>query len=121
MEGKGHDPDVSVTIDGSTLTDKDKSALILEAVSGGLAGYLMKKLFSSEFNLIANGAPVSLDLPESSLSVDATSLPTVALAPPPAVCVSKAFLRPKGTPVDAGTDPASECAGGDCDGAGMCQ
>lgn len=29
MEGKGHDPDIAVTIDGGTLTDKDKSGLVL--------------------------------------------------------------------------------------------
>lgn len=103
MEGKGQDPDVAVTIDGGTLTDKDKSGLVLEAVSGGLAGYLMKNRFTSEFSLIANGVPVPLDLPESSLTVDATSLPTVPLAPPAATYVSKAFLRPEDTPVDAGT------------------
>lgn len=103
MEGKGHDPDVAVTIEGGTLTDKDKAALVLQAVSGGLAGYLMKNLFTSEFSLIANGAPVSLDLPECNLSADASALPTASLAPPAAPYVRKAFLRPKDTPVETGT------------------
>jgi uncharacterized OsmC-like protein len=104
MQGKGHDPDVSVSIDGGTLTDKEKSALVLEAVSGGLAGYVMKNLFSSEFSLIANGAPVPLDLPESRLAVDEKSLPTVPLARPESACVSKAFQRPEqGTPINTGT------------------
>ena len=103
MEGEGHDPDVAVTIDGGRLTEKDKSGLVLEAVSDGLAGYLMKSVFSSEFSLIANGERVPLDLPESGLAADAASLRTVPLAPPAAAYVTKAFLRPEETPVDAGT------------------
>ncbi|NKB56494.1 MAG: hypothetical protein GKS00_09175 [Alphaproteobacteria bacterium] len=106
MEGKGHDPDVAVTIEGSTLSPPEKSGTVLEAVSHGLAGYLMKSVFRSEFCLIASGAPVELDLPHWQQDIDASTMPTAPLEQANAATpyVAKAFIRPE--------DPAFNTVGG---------
>ena len=108
MEGKGHDADVEAAIADDQLTAKDKSSLVLQAVSGGLAGYLMKSVFPSEFALLANGAPVSLDLPECHLEVDAQTLPIAALGTAGEAYVRKAFLRPADMPFEAGTGTGAD-------------
>jgi len=69
MEGKGHDPDVAVGIDGGNLTSRDIAALAFDAVSSGLAGYLMKSVFVSEFSLTLNGAAVETEVDERILLV----------------------------------------------------
>ncbi|MBT5108308.1 MAG: OsmC family protein [Rhodospirillaceae bacterium] len=79
MDGLGHNPDVSVTIDSDALSAPEKSGLAFEAVSSVLAGYLMKSVFISEFNLIANGAPVSLDLSHWDWDGGVQTLPSAAL------------------------------------------
>ncbi|MFT6582851.1 MAG: putative OsmC-like protein [Alphaproteobacteria bacterium] len=96
MEGMGQNPDVSVTIDGTNLSPKEKSGLVLEAVSSVLAGYLMKSVFTSAFSLTANGAAVSLDLPHWDRNLAADTLPTAALASSDgdAAYVSKIAMRP---------------------------
>lgn len=106
MEGKGHDPDIAVRLEDDTLTSKDKSGLVLEAVSSGLAGYLMKSVFKSEFCMIANGAPIGLDLPYWEQDIDAAALPTAALDPSSAGAryVTKAYIRPD--------DPTYDTKGG---------
>ena len=63
MEGKGHDADVAVAIEVHRLSSKDRLSLVLQALSGGLAGYLMKSVFASEFGasghfLHNNGEPL---------------------------------------------------------------
>lgn len=105
MEGKGYDADVAVGIEGGSLTSRDISALAFEAVSSGLAGYLMKSVFVSAFDLVLNGASLSLDLPHCALTVGRDALPTAPLASPgsePAY-VSKAYLRPDDYAHTAGT------------------
>ena len=96
MEGTGQNPDVTVTIASDALSAQEKSGLILEAVSGVLAGYLMKSVFISEFSLIANGASVSLDLPHWDLNIAADALPTAALQTTgsDASYVTKIAMRP---------------------------
>ncbi len=105
MEGTGDNADVAVAIDGASLSDKEKSEIALNAVSLGLAGYLMKSIFVSEFGLAATGAPVSLDLPHCDLSVGESDLPTAALFPVDAeqALVAKAFLRPDDPDFTAGS------------------
>jgi len=103
MEGKGHDADVAVAIEVDRLSSKDRLSLVLQALSGGLAGYLMKSVFASEFGLVANGASVPLNLPECQLDVDASVLPTMPLEPSEEPIVGKAFLQPENTPFEAGT------------------
>jgi organic hydroperoxide reductase OsmC/OhrA len=96
MEGKGYDPNIAVRLEDDTLTSMDKSGLVLEAVSSGLAGYLMKSVFRSEFCMIANGTPVNLDLPDWEQDIDAAALQTTALDPARESqrYITKAFLRP---------------------------
>jgi uncharacterized OsmC-like protein len=110
MEGLGQNPDVTVTIDSDALTAQEKSGLAFEAVSSVLAGYLMKSVFVSEFNLIANGAPVALDLPHwnwdegpqtlSGAALDSAGAPAGSDAP----YLSKIAIRPD--------DPTFDASGG---------
>lgn len=106
MDGLGHNPDVSVTIDSDALSAPEKSGLAFEAVSSVLAGYLMKSVFVSEFNLIANGAPVSLDLPHWDWDGGVKTLPGAELdsARAGTPYVSKNAIRPD--------DPTFDASGG---------
>lgn len=105
MLGLGHDPDVSVAIEGESLTRKDVAAVAFDAVSSSLAGYLMKSVFVSAFGLTLNGKPVSLDLPDCALKVARDTLPAApfgAAKGAPAY-VKKKFLRPDDPNFDGGT------------------
>ena len=79
MEGLGQNPDVSVGINSDALSAQEKSSLALEAVSSVLAGYLMKSIFTSAFNVIANGKQISLDLTHWDQEIKASALPIAAL------------------------------------------
>ena len=108
MEGNGRDADVAVTIADDRLSPKDKSSLVLQAVSGGMAGYLLKSVFISEFGLVANGAKVPLDLPDCRLDVDVAALPMAGLESSEGAFVTKAFLRPADSSFEAGTGKGAD-------------
>lgn len=105
MEGKGLDPDLAVSIDNADLTPADKSSLVMEAVASGLAGYMMKQTFVSEFSLVANDERVDLDLPLWDQSIDAAALPTLPVAAEKTdrTHVTKAFVRPENPQFNPGT------------------
>jgi uncharacterized OsmC-like protein len=101
MDGLGHNPDVSVDIDSDALSAQEKSGLAFEAVSSVLAGYLMKSVFTSAFNIIANGEQISLDLTFWDQEIKAAALPTATLdasqsgvSASGAAYVAKMSLRP---------------------------
>ncbi|MEX2616245.1 MAG: OsmC family protein [Alphaproteobacteria bacterium] len=92
MEGTGLNPDVAVSI--RDLPKRAVSALALEAVSGSLAGYLMRSAFISEFSLVSHGAPVPLDPPGCGLAVGIDVLPAAPLSAVGTSCIVKSGLRP---------------------------
>lgn len=96
MEGKGHNPDINVAIQGAALSKEKKSSVVLQAVSNGLASYLMKSEFVSKFGLVANGVNVTLDLPYWDNNIVANALPTTTQDPNESdmAYVTKAFTRP---------------------------
>lgn len=109
MEGKGLDPHVSVAIDGEGLTNKAKSALILDAISNGLAGYVLKNVFVSEFATVSGAERIQLELPECQQESDPSDLPTASIVSAERPYVRKTRLRPDDpsfrTGTGAGHDP----------------